>query len=333
VNNLDARLIGLTLVAILASCAAPAAPPQGPGDDDLIPRGPYVAGQSYFGRNGYIEYIAGNSAVILTAPHGGSLLPAEIPDRTAAACGGTVTTTTDLNTAELVRSMQQKYFARFGTYPHVVISHLSRRKLDANRTNPEAACGDPEANTALAEWHAFIDAAKTAALASSPKAWYMDIHGHGHAIQRLELGYLLSGPQLNLPDASLDGNPAYRDTISVRSLAGTGAVPLSSLLRGATSLGTLYASNGFRAIPSSGDPRPNGDPYLSGGDNTRRHTCGAEASSFGGATAGNVCGIQLEANFTGVRDNAENRNRFAEVTALVLEQYLSAHWGLQLARP
>lgn len=45
----------------------------------------YVAGQSYFGRNGYIEYVAGNAPVILTAPHGGSLTPTGIPDRTAAA--------------------------------------------------------------------------------------------------------------------------------------------------------------------------------------------------------------------------------------------------------
>jgi hypothetical protein len=39
----------------------------------------------------------------------------------------------------------------------------------------------------------------------------------------------------------------------------------------------------------------------------------------------------VEANFTGVRDNATNRQRFADATAIVLEQYLRAHWGLRLA--
>ena len=53
----------------------------------------YVAGQSYFGRNGYVEYIAGNTPVILTAPHGGTLSPSSIPDRTASACGGSATIT------------------------------------------------------------------------------------------------------------------------------------------------------------------------------------------------------------------------------------------------
>ena len=47
----------------------------------------YVPGHSYFGANGYIEYVAGNAPVIFTASHGGALLPASIPDRTGARCG------------------------------------------------------------------------------------------------------------------------------------------------------------------------------------------------------------------------------------------------------
>lgn len=46
----------------------------------------------------------------------------------------------------------------------------------------------------------------------------MDMHGHGHSIQRLELGYLLSGDQVNLSDASLDANVAFQDTLSARAL-------------------------------------------------------------------------------------------------------------------
>ena len=34
----------------------------------------YVPGQSYFGVRGFVEYIPGDSPVILTAPHGGGLL-------------------------------------------------------------------------------------------------------------------------------------------------------------------------------------------------------------------------------------------------------------------
>ena len=77
-------------------------------------------------------------------------------------------------------------------------------------------------------------------------------------------------------------------------------------------------------------PSPGADSYFSGGDNTRRHTCGAEATALGGTTRGMVCGIQIEANLTGVRDNAANRDRFGDATAIVLEQYLGMHWSLRL---
>ena len=319
---------------ILGACAAPPTQPDATVPIDFpradIPASPFVPGQAYFGRNNYVEYVAGNAPVIFTAPHGGALAPSEIPYRTASACGGSATTATDLNTAELVRSMQQRYFARFGKYPHIVIMHLARKKVDANRTAPEAACGDPEAEIAYNEWHDFIVTAKSAALGSSGKGWYMDMHGHGHSIQRLELGYLLTASQINLSDASFDATAAFQDTASIRTLSQAAPVSFTALLRGGSSLGTLYADNGFRSIPSSAEPRPNAESYFSGGDNVRRHACGAEATAFGGVTGGNICGVQIEANFTGVRDNASNRDRFGDVTATVLQEYLSVHWGLQL---
>src|SRR5262245_22464095 len=292
----------------------------------------YIPGKSYFGAQGYIEYIAGNAPVILTAPHGGDLLPASIPDRTAARCGGSATTATDLNTIDLVRAMQGRYFARFGQYPHVVIAHIARRKLDANRTGTEATCGNAEAEAALDEWHSFIDAAKESVLKSFGQGWYMDMHGHGHAIQRLELGYLLATSDLQLSDAQLNADRQLTDLVSIATIAKTTRLPLSALIRGPTSLGTLYANNDFPSVPSEQIPRPNGAPYFSAGDDTRRHTCGAEATSYGGTSFGQVCGVQIEANYTGVRDNAANRDRFGDVTAEVLEQFLSMHWGLRLRR-
>ncbi len=328
----------LLVVLLLTACGGGAAPTAAPPTTPPItPPTPapvtYVPGQSYFGRNNYIEYIAGNAPVILTAPHGGALTPSSIPDRTAATCGGSATTVTDANTADLVRVMQQRFFARFGTYPHVVISNLARRKLDPNRLSPEAACGNAEATAALNEWHAFIDVAKSAVLQASGKGWYMDMHGHGHAVQRLELGYLLADSDLNLTDAALDAAVSYENTSSIRTLSQFSPLSFATLLRGPNSLGSLYANNGFPAIPSATDPRPSGADYFNGGDNTARHSCGAGASALGGVTNGSICGVQIEANFTGVRDSAASRERFADVTARVLEEYLRVHWGLRLAPP
>ena len=331
-RSVGTRIIVIATITSMFGCSGTTSPRSLPtgGPVLAIPPGPYTAGQSYFGRNNYIEYVAGNAPVIYSAPHGGALTPSEIPDRTASQCGGSATTTTDLNTVDLVRAMQARHFARFGTYPHIIINHLARRKLDANRTAEEAACGDAEALIALGEWHDFINVAKAAVLQATGRGWYMDMHGHGHSIQRLELGYLLTGAQLDLSNVSLDANAAYEDTASMRTISESAPPSFSALLRGASSLGTLYANNGFRSVPSSAEPGPDGDSYFSGGDNTRRHTCGAEATGYGGTTAGNICGVQIEANYTGVRDNATNRDRFGDATAIVLEQYLAAHWGLNL---
>ncbi|NNM05492.1 MAG: hypothetical protein HKO65_10345, partial [Gemmatimonadetes bacterium] len=41
-----------------------------------------MPGESYLGRNGYTEYLPGEVPLILSAPHGGDLRPAETPDRT-----------------------------------------------------------------------------------------------------------------------------------------------------------------------------------------------------------------------------------------------------------
>lgn len=293
----------------------------------------FVVGQPVFGRNNYVEYLPGNAPVILTAPHGGALLPASIPDRTASACGGSATTVQDVNTADLVRAMQARFQAAHGTVPHVVIMHLHRRKVDANRVPPEAACGNAEAGAAMEDWHDLVNAAKAAVLRTHGRGWYMDIHGHGHPIARLELGYLIADADLNRPDAQLDAAASYEQLSSIRTLSALSPLSFSALLRGPASLGSLYVARGIPAIPSSADPAPNGTDYFNGGDNTVRHSCGSGATALGGTTGGNICGVQIESHFTGVRDTAANRDRFGDVTATVLEEYLRVHWGLSVKAP
>jgi hypothetical protein len=311
----------LVISVLLCACASAS-----PTEEKTPPQSDtYLPGTSYFGRGQYIEYMAGSLPIILTAPHGGHLLPTEIPDRTDAACGGTATTVTDTNTRELVLAMRDSLYVRFGRYPHVIINHLSRRKLDPNRSLPEAACGDAEAVMAWGEFQAFVDSAKRAVTRRSGKGWYMDMHGHGHAIARLELGYLLSGSALDRTDAQLDSNPAYEDTSSIRAISKGSPLTFAQLLRGATSLGALYEQQGFPAVPGPAATGPQGAAYFDGGYNTARHGCGIEA----GASA--VCGVQIESNFTGVRDTPLSRARFAGATATVLSTYLKQHWALDLA--
>jgi hypothetical protein len=288
-----------------------------------IPGGPYTPGTSYYGSNSYIEYIAGNLPVIFAAPHGGSLTPSSIPDRTASNCGGSATTVTDTNTQELARAIRTAFYNRTGKYPHVIINRLHRRKLDANRDLLEAACGNAAAATAWHDFHDFIGVAKNRVLTDYGRGWFTDVHGHGHEIQRLELGYRLSGSELRLSDATLDGSTTYENKSSFRTFSQLSPLSFSAVLRGTTALGTLFATSGYPSVPSAQDPAPaSGEPYFNGGYNTDVHGCNS---------GGNICGVQIEHHYTGVRDNADNRAAYAAALAEVYDVFLAQNFGLSLA--
>jgi hypothetical protein len=269
----------------------------------------FTPGKSYFGRNDYIEYIAGNTPYIISAPHGGSLTPSEIPDRTS---GETVT---DSNVDLLAADISAAVFAREGKYPHIIICHLKRTKLDANRDLFEAAEPNPYATQAWKEFQSFIDTAAKAITKDFGKGFYIDLHGHGHQIQRLELGYILSSAALALSDNTLD-NGYYGNSSSIRTMIPWSRISFSRLLRGPQSLGSFFENRGYPAVPSEMQPNPGLATYFSGGYNTERH---------GSANGGSINGVQIECNMTGVRDTDESRKKFAEAVAEALEYYTGMH--------
>lgn len=272
---------------------------------------PYQPGSVYYGQNGYIEYRAGNLPIIITAPHGGTLTPSEIPDRT---CG---TTGVDTRTQELIREVEYEIHRRTGRYPHIIICRLSRNKIDVNRDVDEATCGNEAAQPYWIEWHKFIDSAKASVVKNWGKGLYLDLHGHAHAIPRLEWGYLLSAGELAYSDATLNLS-SYINESSYRTLATT-AVSGSThaqLLRGQMSLGTLLAAAGVPGVPSADEPSPGADPYFSGGYNTERH-----GSFFGGT----IDGVQLECH-SAVRTTHIPRLEFAAKLADGLLAFVKAHY-------
>ncbi len=272
----------------------------------------YRPGTSYFGRHSYVEYIPGELPVVLSAPHGGSLTPAEIPDRTWG------TTVTDTNARETILAVRTALLERTGKAPHVVISHLKRTKLDPNRELAEAAQGNPFAENAWHEFQAYIETASATVARTYGSGFYIDLHGHGHAIARAELGYMLSSAQLNRTDEEINTQGLAAQS-SIRALAASSTLPFAQLLRGPTSLGGLMQKEGIRSVPSPGDPSPGNDDYFSGGYNTGRH-----GSLEAGRT---VSGVQLELPLPGIRDTAANRQAFGEALARALEAYMTEHFG------
>lgn len=262
-------------------------------------------GTTCWGKNRYVRYDAGALPVIVSVPHGGSVAPPAIPDRTG-------TTVTDLHTIELGRAIVSAFERRTGQSPHLVVCLLRRTKLDANRDVGEAAQGQADAVRAWTDYHGFIETAIGRVRGGNGRGLYIDLHGHGHQQQRLELGYLLSAAALAQDDTRLDGD-GNATRSSLRTVPG--ASSFSALVRGRTSLGGLLGSR-FPSVPSPAIPSPGSDPYFGGGYSTARHTA-------------HIAGLQIETN-SGVRDTEPARAAFAEALVDALSAFAREHLRLTL---
>jgi N-formylglutamate amidohydrolase len=278
---------------------------------------PLVEGVTYTGAAMYVEFTPGDLPLVISAPHGGTIEPLSIPDRT----GSNATVVRDAETDALALAMPDAFAARTGGTPHVIVMHLHRSKVDANREIGEGAENNAAAARAWREYHGFIEAARLRVIEDHGRGFYIDLHGHGHEIPRLELGYLLSASQLGGGDEQLNAASVVERS-SIRRLAETGESTHAELLRGTSSLGTLLEARGYPAVPSTSQPDPGGEPYFTGGYSTERH---------GSRNGGLIDAVQIEANRIGVRDTEGNRQLFAAALAAAMEQFFAAHYELPLA--
>lgn len=268
-------------------------------------------GESQFGRNNYIEYSVGNLPIIISVPHGGQLRPNEIPRRKQGQF------TWDYNTLELSKLISRKFFDTYGKYPHLIICHLHRNKIDANREIIEATDNNEYAKTAWHEFHGFIDQGKASVTEAYGKGLYVDLHGQGHKIQRVELGYTLTSEQLEMNNESLNN---LKHSSSINTLAKETDIEFSSLIRGDNSFGKFLEDLGYDSVPSPKYPNPGDNPYFSGGPNTVRH------SSLNG---GSISGFSMEVN-RDVRASEDNLEPFAEAFVKASMQYLRVNFGIKV---
>lgn len=271
----------------------------------------FVPGNIYFDSTNYVEYRAGNLPIIISAPHGGNLEPSSIPDRNCPSC----ITVQDAYTKPISEGIYDAFFEQTGCYPHVIINLLHRKKFDANREIIEAANGNPTVETAWYGYQAFIDSAKAQIVQDYDRGLFIEIHGHAHTIERIELGYLLTSAELQLPDATID-SAAWANESSIRKLVADNIQNLShsELLRGPSSFGTLLVNKGFPTVPSSSDPFPQpGEPYFNGGYNTFQH--GSRNN------AGEIDAIQFELNQEIRFDSLKRKKIIDSLTTSAIEYY------------
>ena len=281
--------------------------------------GPYESGSIYYGRESYIEYYAGNLPIILSAPHGGQLIPDEISDRTYG------TLVTDANTYELTKTIMDSMIVKFGGYPHVILCKLKRTKLDANRDSIEAAQENRYALRAWQEYHHYIEVAKKKIEDSQGNGLFIDIHGHGKNPDgfydlRTWLGYLISSEELDQSDEILNTN-SYQSKSSINNWVDSSSYSFIEVLRGKVSFGSILDSLGYKSLPSENDLSPSGMRYFSGGYNTARH------GSRGG---GVISAIQIELPKLGIRENQSTWSSFSKSINSTISTYYNIHLNINI---
>lgn len=271
-----------------------------------------------YGSNAYTQIKVGdyNCPIILSSPHDGTVSPAIIPDRT----NPDATTVRDINVSDLTEKIAVAIFEKTGMRPHVIQNNLSRLKMDPNRSLAEAYLTHSTAITAWEDYQNFLKIASQIVKDNVGKGLYLDMHGHGHDKDRIEVGYLLTKAQVNMTDADINYLAAAS---SIYSIAKSSNLKFSELMTGDYAFGTLLANEGCPAVPSKTDPRPNDDLYFNGGYCTL---------AYGSKDGGNISAIQLETNGNNFRNTPAQRTKSAGAVANAIINYYKKHFGVDLLK-
>ncbi|CAG8577746.1 14999_t:CDS:2 [Funneliformis mosseae] len=199
---------------------------------------------SSYGYKNYSEFIPGSLPLIISISHGGHLFPRDIPDRKKTTPG--MVKSNDINTQEIGHQLSKIITKRFnGRKPYMVINHLGRSKIDVNLE------------------------------LRFERGLLIDIHGHGHTENYIELGYALSLETLSIPTDTLNTNEEIVFGSSIRALCARkqNELSFSEILRGeSTSLGGKLQKLGYDTIPSHVHkyPLPT-ERYFHGGYSVQRY--------------------------------------------------------------
>jgi hypothetical protein len=168
--------------------------------------------------------------------------------------------------------------------------------------------------------HASIDTAKAAAIRQAGRGLVIDLHGHAHKIDRVEVGYVLAASTFRQSDDAIIAEaPGLGSSISSIAVNSRTSDSFAAMHNGPNSLGGMLAAAGLPAVPSPADraPKP-ADEYFTGAYNTYRH---------GSAKGGPIDAIQLEMPLDVIGDKPENLQRVAGIVAAALAAYLERHYG------
>lgn len=267
----------------------------------------------------YVEYKNGNLPLIISVPHDGEKTNSTFTLRTKENCPDpNFATVRDTYTTELANLIDSVVHARTGKYAHLVRCDIKRTYVDMNRERRYAVPQDSKQVDVYELYHNRMKSAKNLVTILHGRGLVVDIHAHGHAVQQVELGYLLSKTTLNKSDSEITaGNYSKESSIYSLSRNNTKNMSFVELLRGTGSFGDLLTQKNVPCVPNSAKPSPDVESYFSGGYITK--TYGSVQT-----TGGTVDAIQME--FDSTARSAERRREYAQNVADALLQFLALYY-------
>jgi hypothetical protein len=262
----------------------------------------------------WIEVQPGDLPIILSAPHGGELTPADLPDRQDAVV------LDDPNSLQFTLDLADALESLTGRRPTVVINHLNRIKLDPNRSLALGAQGSPAAQAAWQAYHDAITRAEAQVTRACGWGQYVDVHSNGEPAPSVQLGYGLTVEDLDHDDQTLSTRQ-YVFRSNWRSLADWSSTGLADLVRGPDSLGGRLAARGYRVFPSPEHPVP--EPgYFDGGYSVAVH---------GSQRSGAIDSTQIEVPYSLLE--LPRRATLAHWLASALVGFMDQSYGFDLMGP
>ena len=267
----------------------------------------------------YVEYRNGNLPLIISVPHDGQKTNSAFTLRTKDNCPDpNFATVRDTYTTELANLIDSVVHVRTGKYVHLVRCDIKRTYVDMNREQRYAVPTDSKQVPVYELYHSRMKSARNLVTILYGRGLVIDIHAHGHDVQQVELGYLLSKTNLNKSDSEImAGN--YSKDCSIFALSTNNKLNKNfvELLRGTGSFGDILTQKNVPCVPNSAKPKPDAEYYFDGGYITQ--TYGSAQ-----ATGGTVDAIQME--FDSTARSAERRKEYATNVADAVLQFIELYY-------
>mmetsp|Transcript_18528 Transcript_18528/g.26662 ORF Transcript_18528/g.26662 Transcript_18528/m.26662 type:complete len:497 (+) Transcript_18528:97-1587(+) len=196
------------------------------------------------------------AALVIAVPHGGSLKPDYIGDRTEndpTYCpSGGCRILADSYTKPIAETLANKFIQNYCKVPYLIINELHRSKMDANREIGEAAFGNAIAESAWTKFHEYINEAQSSiqtefgtvtntASIEGVRGLVFDVHGysgtdwHNDGSDFIQWGYCLGKDSLDKND--ITSSKTRGSFTHARQMPGES---LECLVRGPKSLGQRF---------------------------------------------------------------------------------------------